>query len=318
MRLARIAGPAGPRPAIVVADRAHPLPPETDILSLAMSRSATDDILAVCEPAVPVVGECLLTPFDPGTFRDFMTFEQHVEGVGRAFGSNGAIEPAWYEIPAFYFSNPHSFHGPADPVAVPPGCERFDFELEVGAVIGRDGFNLSVDEAAEVIAGYTIINDWSARDLQRHEMAVHLGPAKGKDSATTIGPHLVTPDELEDRLRDGRLDLAVSASVNGDLIGTDTLANMAWSFAEMISYASRGTWVRAGDLFGSGTTGGGCLAEWWGRLGPDAHQPLAVGDIVTLRVDRLGTLRTTVVEGVAAHPLGTARRVPPERWSATT
>ena len=190
---------------------------------------------------------------------------------------------------------------------IPPGCKLFDFELEVAAIIGRDGYNLTVEEAVGHIAGFTIFNDWSARDLQAYEMRIGLGPAKGKDTASTLGPYLVTRDELEAYRRGDRYDLAMSVFVNNKCIGTDSLANAAWSFPEMIAYASCGTMVRAGDVIASGTCGNGCLVEFWGRSGKQDPPPLAIGDVVTMMVDGLGTIQNTVVSGAPPHPI---RRAP--------
>ncbi|WP_405970550.1 fumarylacetoacetate hydrolase family protein [Streptomyces sp. NBC_00988] len=255
----------------------------------------------------------LLPPLQPSTIRDFMTFEQHVEGVARGYGEYGdTVPPEWYAQPAFYFSNPYSVVGAHDDVPVPPGCTRFDFELEVAAVIGRRGRDLSPEEARDHIAGYTILNDWSARDLQGFEMRVKLGPAKGKDSATTLGPCLVTADELDPhRDAEGRFDLKARVSVNGDVIGWDNLTHMAWTFEEMTAYASRGTEVRPGDVLGSGTCGNGCLAEFWGRRGKLSPPPLAPGDTVTVQVEGIGTVSNTVVEGTSPVPIRPAR---PRAW----
>lgn len=290
----------------IVDDAVHLLPAGVTMLDLLRTagplvtpaRDAAEDPEAVALQSVR-----LLAPVpQPPSIRDFMAFHQHVEGVAMLMG-DGVVGPEFDEFPAFYFTNPHAVVGPYDDIPVPPDCHVLDFELEVAAVIGRDGFNLSVEEAAEHIAGYTVLNDWSARDVQGREMRAHLGPAKGKDTATTLGPALVTPDELADRTVDGRLDLALQVRVNGELVGEDTLANMAWTFAELISYASRGTWVRAGDVIGSGTCGNGCLAELWGRQGRDSRPPLAVGDLVELDVERLGRTANRIVAGVAAQPL---------------
>jgi 2-keto-4-pentenoate hydratase/2-oxohepta-3-ene-1,7-dioic acid hydratase in catechol pathway len=217
-------------------------------------------------------------PVPVASIRDFITFEQHTAGSLRSVTGSGEVPDAWYEAPAFYFTNPHAAIGSGMPVPMPPGCEVLDFELEVAVVIGKAGFNLSVAEAFDHVAGFTILNDWSARDLQSREMRVGLGPAKGKDSATTLGPLLVTPDELVDHERDGRYDLAMEVFVNDSRIGGDTLANMSWTFAELIAYASRGTWVHPGDVLGSGTCGGGCLAELWGWRGERQPPPLRIDD----------------------------------------
>ena len=159
------------------------------------------------EPARAAGEVRLLAPLAPRTIRDYVTFEEHVEGVRASVDRGRGVPEAWYEAPTFYFTNPHAVTGPFDDVAVPPGCELLDFELEVAAVIGRDGRDLPPAEADGHIAAYTIYNDWSARDLQRREMQVGLGPAKGKDFANTLGPWLVTADELEPYRRDDRLDL---------------------------------------------------------------------------------------------------------------
>jgi len=256
---------------------------------------------------VPLEAVHLLPPVEPPSIRDFLTFEQHVDGMVRLHDPPREIHPQWYEAPTFYFSNPHSVVGAHDDVAIPPGCEVFDYELEVAAVIGRDGRDLTPEQAREHILGYTIFNDWSARDLQFAEMQVGLGPAKGKDSAITLGPWLVTADELEPFRRGGRLDLQLEVLVNGERVGGDTLASMAWSFEELAAYASRGAWVRAGDVLGSGTCGGGCLAELWGRSGRREPPPLVVGDVVTMSVEGIGTISNRVVAGIEPVQVPRAR-----------
>jgi 2-keto-4-pentenoate hydratase/2-oxohepta-3-ene-1,7-dioic acid hydratase in catechol pathway len=285
------------REGIVIDDQIHPLPTDTDIFKILNN----DSVLSSCENPVSLESARLLPPVQPRAIRDFITFEQHVLGAYAGIGR--AVPAEWYEIPTFYFTNPHCLIGANDPVPVPPGCRLFDFELEVAAIIGRDGYNLTVAEASRCIAGFAIFNDWSARDLQSYEMRIGLGPAKGKDTASTLGPYLVTPDELETYRRGDRYDLGMSVFVNGNLVGTDSLANAAWSFPEMIAYASRGTMVRAGDVIGSGTCGNGCLLEFWGRNGKHDPPPLAIGDVVTMKVDGLGTIRNTVVAGPPAHPV---------------
>ncbi len=262
---------------------------------------------ALAGPAGPHVSEVrLLAPLQPPTVRDFVTFEEHVEGMRAGAG----VPEQWYAAPTFYFGNPYAVIGPHDDVPVPPGSQLLDFELEVAAVISREGRDLTPEQARDHIAGYTIFNDWSARDLQTAEMAVGLGPCKGKDTATTLGPGLVTPDELEHhRDADGLLRLALTAEVNGRVVGSDLLSNMSWTFEEMVAYASRGTAVRPGDVLGSGTCGnGGCLAELWGR-GAERH-PLRPGDVVTLTVEGIGAVSTTVVPGAEVRPLPRARHRP--------
>ena len=180
------------------------------------------------------------------------------------------VPDAWYDAPTFYFTNPHALYGPGQPVPRPALCRALDFEMEVGVVLGRGGTSLTEAEANDAIFGYTIVNDWSARDLQSREMQVGLGPAKGKDFATSIGPWIVTADELEPfHDADGFLDLDCTAYVNGERIGHDRLAHMHWTFPQMIAYASRDSVVLAGDLLGSRHDG-------WRRLpgralGPQRH-----------------------------------------------
>lgn len=260
----------------------------------------------------------LLPPLRPPALRDFVAFEEHVEGVVRSVTGTSVVADEWYAAPAFYFTNPHTLIGAADPVAIPPGCQVLDFELEVAAVIGTGGSNLDVAAARDAIIGYTIMNDWSARDLQRAEMKVGLGPAKGKDFASTLGPWLVTADEVETRHDgDGFLDLDMTVTVNDRLVGWDSLANMSWTFAELAAYASRGSMLRPGDVLASGTCGnGGCLAELWGRNGTIDPPALQAGDVVTMTVDGLGRLRNTVVEGSDPHPVQPARRRSPSARSA--
>ncbi len=254
--------------------------------------------------AVPLAEVRLLAPIRPASVRDFVTFEEHVEGVRRSIDGGGGVPEAWYDAPTFYFTNPHTIIGPDDDAVFPAACAARDFELEVAVVLGGV---LGGDDAT--IFGYTIFNDWSARDLQRREMQVNLGPAKGKDFASTLGPWIVTADELEPyRDADGFLDLWCSASVNGVEIGRDRLSHMGWTFETMILYAARDSKVVSGDVLCSGTVGnGGCLAELWGRHGAQTPPPLRPGDIVTLTVQGIGSLTNRVAVGAPAPPLPPAR-----------
>ncbi|MEV7098631.1 fumarylacetoacetate hydrolase family protein [Amycolatopsis sp. NPDC051045] len=295
---------------VVGDDGLHPLPADTTVLDVVRAGlPAALDVgaAALRGAAVPLADVRLLPPLAPPTVRDFVAFEEHVEGVVASVSGGDGVPAEWYEAPTFSFTNPYALLGAHDDVPVPPGCALFDFELEVAAVIGGDGASLTPEQARQAIFGYTILNDWSARDLQRREMKVQLGPAKGKDSATTLGPWLVTADELAAyHDEDGFLALEMRVAVNGVEVGHDLLSNMGWPFAELVSYASRGTWVRAGDVLGSGTCGnGGCLAELWGR-GRDIPS-LAPGDVVEMTVEGLGTIRNTVVAGTTLPPVAVAR-----------
>ena len=270
-------------------------PVGTDLLATATAREEPD----TGAPVVPLTAVRLLPPVQPASFRDFVAFEQHVAGASAMLADPAAAMAAWYESPTLLFGSPHAMVADGDPVAAPAGSEALDFELEVGVVIGRDGRDLTPQEAGEHIAGFFVVNDWSARDIQRREMRGGLGPVKSKDFATTIGPWLVTPDELESARVGDRLDLRMSVSINGVEFGSDSLAHMGWSFEELVSYASRSAWVRAGDVIASGTCAGGALAEVWGRTGRQEPPPLRAGDVVTMTVDRLGTISNPVV---AAEP----------------
>jgi 2-keto-4-pentenoate hydratase/2-oxohepta-3-ene-1,7-dioic acid hydratase in catechol pathway len=296
----------------------HELPARTTVLDLVragLPAALEAGAEALRGPAVPVDRVRLLPPLQAPTVRDFVAFEEHVEGVRKSVDGQAGVVEEWYQAPTFYFSNPHALIGAHDDVPVPPGSQRLDFELEVAVVVGRDGASLTPEQARGHVFGYTVMNDWSARDLQAREMKVGLGPAKGKDSATTLGPWLVTADELEPhRDAEGFLTLDMRVSVNGTEVGRDLLSNMGWPFEELISYASRGTWVRAGDVLGSGTCGnGGCLAELWGRRGEQVPPPLRPGDVVEMTVEGIGTIRNRVVAGVELPPVRAARPRPRSR-----
>ena len=248
----------------------------------------------------------LLAPVpQPPTVRDFYAFEQHVKTARQRRGLE--MDPDWYEIPVFYFSNPYAIFGPDGDIPVAPGSAELDYELEVAAIVGRSGQNLDPAGAEQHIAGFCVMNDWSARDLQRREMKLSMGPMKGKDFATSLGPMLVTTDELASARSGHAYDLAMTARVNGTEYSRASLADIHWSFGEMLAYASRGTWVHPGDVIGSGTCGTGCILELSLVHGGDRYPWLHSGDVVELEVDRLGVLRNRVVEGPPVHPLRPVR-----------
>ena len=206
----------------------------------------------------------------PPAVRDFYVFEQHVRTARVARGLE--VPPEWYEQPVFYFSNPAAIYGPEDEIPYPAGTAELDYELEVAAVIGVDG----------QIGGFTVMNDWSARDLQRREMKVGLGPAKGKDFATSLGPFVVTADEF-----DGRSGTMI-ARVNGEERSRGELADMHFSWEEIVAHAALNTVLLPGDVLGSGTVGTGCILEHGdGRW-------LQPGDVVELEVEGIGVLRNRI------------------------
>jgi 2-keto-4-pentenoate hydratase/2-oxohepta-3-ene-1,7-dioic acid hydratase in catechol pathway len=220
----------------------------------------------------------LLVPILPASLRDFLAFEDHVKLGAERRGTD--VPDSWYEIPVYYKGNHRAVIGPEETVAWPPFTEVLDFELEVAAIVGRRGRDLSEEDAEARIFGYTVMNDWSARDLQSKEMAAWLGPAKSKDFATSLGPYVVTPDEFDPS------SARLVARVNGEVWGEGHLADARWSFAQMIAYVSQGEDVWPGDVYGSGTFGGGC--------GLDQGRSLSAGDVVELEVEGLGVLRNTV------------------------
>jgi fumarylacetoacetate (FAA) hydrolase len=229
----------------------------------------------------------------PPSLRDFYAFEGHVRTMWERRG--GEVPEAWYRLPIFYFSNVSEVRGPDDPVWSPAASIELDYELEVAAIVDTSARDLPPERAEEAIGGYTIFNDWSARDLQRDETVVRLGPAKGKDFASSFGPWIVTPDELADARDSGATGprLAMTAEVNGVETSRGNWSDAQFSFGEMLARASADVLVRPGDLLGSGTVGTGCLLEVRDETLGRYLQP---GDVVTLRVERLGALRTPIVE----------------------
>jgi fumarylacetoacetate (FAA) hydrolase len=264
----------------------------TDLVDGFAPRGAAGDDDAVLDPADLAFGPPVLRP---PSLRDFYAFEGHVRTMWERRG--GEVPEAWYRLPIFYFSNVSEIRGPDEPVWSPAASAELDYELEIAALIDTPVVDLAPERGEEAIGGYTILNDWSARDLQREETVVRLGPAKGKDFASSIGPWLVTPDELGTaaaRAAGGTgPDRAMTAEVNGSETSRGRWSDAQFSFGAMVARASADVRLRPGDLLGSGTVGTGCLLEvkdaTLGRyLGP--------GDEVVLRVDGLGALRTSIVE----------------------
>jgi len=287
---------------VVRGDLVYPFPSAVtvaDVVELGIDAARALDVL----DGVPLAEVRLGVPLQPASIRDFVAFERHVEGVRRAVDGRGGVPEAWYDAPTFYFTNPHTLFGPYADVPFPAASVARDFELEVAAVIGPAG----------TIFGYTIFNDWSARDLQSREMQVNLGPAKGKDFAGSLGPWLVTADELDSyKDADGFLELECVAMVNGVEVGRDLLSHMGWTFETMLAYAARDSRVVPGDVLGSGTVGnGGCLAELWGRSGVQEPPPLRDGDVVTLTVQGIGSLTNRIVSAPPAAPIPPFRKVDP-------
>jgi 2-keto-4-pentenoate hydratase/2-oxohepta-3-ene-1,7-dioic acid hydratase in catechol pathway len=308
MRWATFRNPSGDeRVGVLVEGRIHALEPGPRLIDLLgddgdglteAGRKAVDHPAEVVDPA----SVTFLAPVPrPPSIRDFYAFEQHARTARQRRGLE--MDPDWYELPVFYFTNPAAVIGNGAEVAVPPGSSELDYELEVAAVVGKGGSDLDPGEAEGHIAGFCVMNDWSARDLQRREMKLSLGPAKGKDFATSLGPVLVTPDELEPHRSGPAYDLTMRAEVNGNEYSRGSLADIYWSFGEMLAYASRGTRLLPGDVIGSGTCGTGCILELSAVHGADRYPWLEPGDEVTVEVEQLGRLTNRVVEGRPLRPL---------------
>ncbi|OBI50394.1 fumarylacetoacetate hydrolase family protein [Mycobacterium sp. E787] len=300
----------GERAGVLSGDEIHATPPGVTLLDLIGRgadglRRAGEEALRAPSVVARLDEVRLLAPIPrPPSIRDSLCFLDHMRNCQAAFGSGRVLADTWYRIPAFYFACPATVLGPYDDAPTAPGSAWQDFELEIAAVIGTTGRDLTVEEAERAVIGYTIFNDWSARDLQQLEGQLAIGQGKGKDSGVTLGPYLVTPDELEPHRRDGKLDLQVTALVNDAVIGSGSTAQMDWTFGEVISYVSRGVTLIPGDVIGSGTVPTCTLIE---HLNPAALESfpgwLRDGDVVTLRVDGLGETRQTVRASGAPHPL---------------
>ena len=239
---------------------------------------------------LPLADVRLLAPvIQPPTVRDFIAYEEHAS-------NQGTREPneVWYRMPVFYFSNPLCIYGTDAQIPYPSASSQFDYELEIGIVIGREGRDVPADAALDHIAGFMIFNDWSARDLQVDEMAFGLGPAKGKDTASSIGPWLVTTDELLPYLKDGRLKLKCEVRVNGDhWLKDGAAADAYFTFGDMVERASKDSRIVPGDVIGSGTVGGGSIREAI-RKGYEKARFLEPGDVVEHEVEAIGVLRGTI------------------------
>lgn len=235
----------------------------------------------------------LLKPVEPVAMRDFMVFAEHVMPSWQR-GGLGRGPEVWYQQPIGYFSNVATMYGPREAIEIPGGVASLDFELEVGAVIGSGARSVTPTEAARHIAGYLILCDWSARDLQMREMQGNLGPFKGKDFASSLGPIFVTPDELATRRKGTGYDLLMTAAVNGREYGHDHWSSAYWSFEELISYSSWNSTVETGSIIGSGTCQGGCIMELSTRHGPENYPWLTPGDEVSLSIETMGAISVRV------------------------
>jgi len=226
----------------------------------------------------------------PPTLRDFYAFEQHVRTANQNRGRD--IPDNWYKFPVFYFTNPNAIFGPDEEVPYPAYTEALDYELEIAAIVGKAGVNIQPEDASKYIFGYTIFNDWSARDVQRDEMKVALGPAKGKDFASSLGPVIATADEFssETEGKPGVHKAAMVARVNGEERSRGDFRDIYWSFGQILARASESVMLYPGEVIGSGTVGTGCLLELTKAQGPW----LQPEDVVELEIEGIGVLRNEV------------------------
>lgn len=226
----------------------------------------------------------------PPTLRDGYAFESHVKTANANRGRE--VPEEWYKYPIFYFTNPNNIFGPEDDIPYPAYTQEMDYELEIAAVVGKPGRDIKPEDAPDHIFGYTIFNDWSARDIQRDEMKIGLGPAKGKDFASTLGPSIVTSEDFSERSvnRPGVYDLEMIGRVNGIQRSRGNFKDMYWSFGDILARASESVTLLPGDVIGSGTVGTGCLLELTKAKGPW----LKKGDVVELEIERIGILRNKV------------------------
>jgi fumarylacetoacetate (FAA) hydrolase len=276
------------QPALVIDDRVHTLP-YSDMYAV-MEAGADVAASKASKDSISVDEVKFLSPLQPKTLRDAYAFETHVKTANRNRGQD--VPEIWYEFPVFYFSNPVNDFGQNDEIPYPSYTDAIDYELEIAVVIGKPGINLSPEQAPNHIFGFTIFNDWSARDLQMREMKTNFGPVKSKDFACSFGPVIVTPDSLADKATDrpGVYDLLMTAKVNGKELSRGNFNDIYWSFGDIISRASQSVELSPGDVIGSGTVGTGCLYELTKNEGPWLKE----GDIVELEIERIGILRNTV------------------------
>jgi len=275
-----------PQPALVSNSRVYPLP-FADMRAVIQTGA---DKIQLPETFFAMDEVKFHAPLRPNTLRDAYAFEQHVKTANQNRGRD--VPEEWYKFPVFYHTNPNSIFGPDDEIPYPHYTQALDFELEIAVIIGTGGINIRPEDAPKHIFGYTIFNDWSARDIQREEMKVGLGPAKGKDFASSLGPVIVTSEALADRTvdRPGVYDLTMTAKVNGVEMSRGNFQDIFWSFGEIIARASDTCELQPGDVIGSGTVGTGCLLELTKTQGPWLNE----GDVVELKIERIGVLKNII------------------------
>ncbi|MCE9645223.1 MAG: fumarylacetoacetate hydrolase family protein [Chloroflexi bacterium] len=281
---------APPQPALVSNGRVHLLPFADMVAAI---RAGADQFPNFTSSTTYPMDEVkFLAPLRPISLRDAYAFEQHVKSASQNRGRQ--VPTGWYKFPVYYYNNVNSIFGPDDVIPYPAFTSALDYELEIAVIIGKGGRDIKAEDAAKHIFGYTIFNDWSARDVQSEELKIGLGPAKGKDFASSLGPVIVTSEALAKRAADrpGVYDLVMTAKVNGVEMSRGNLSDIFWSFGEIIARASDSVELMPGDVIGSGTVGTGCLLELTKAQGPW----LKDGDLVELEIEEIGILKNTIGE----------------------
>ncbi len=280
------------QPGVLVEDAVYPLPFASMLDLIQAGKPGLDQARRATEgKRLSLERIRLHAPIQrPPTLRDAYAFETHVKTANATRGRE--VPEDWYKFPIFYFTNPNNIFGPDDEIPYPAYTSELDYELEIAAIIGKPGRDLKPEDAPKHIFGFTILNDWSARDVQREEMRVSLGPAKGKDFASSLGPCILTLDELTDRStgKPGVYDLAMRACINGTERSHGNFKDIDWSFGDILARASESVTLLPGDVIGSGTVGTGCLLELTKAKGPWLQE----GDTVELEIERIGTLRNKI------------------------
>ena len=280
------------RPGLLTEDGILPLPFDSMLELIKAGEKGLDAVRNTPrENLLPLNEARLHAPIPrPPTLRDFYAFEQHVRTANQNRGRE--VPENWYKFPVFYFTNPNSIFGPDEEIPYPSYTQALDYELEIAAIIGKAGVNIPPEDASRYIFGYTIFNDWSARDVQREEMKVALGPAKGKDFASSLGPVIATAEEFapETAGKPGVHPAAMIARVNGQERSRGNFSDIYWSFGQILARASESVMLYPGDVIGSGTVGTGCLLELTKTQGPW----LQPGDEVELEIEGIGVLKNRV------------------------
>jgi fumarylacetoacetate (FAA) hydrolase len=279
---------ASSQPALVMDDRVHTLP-YADMHAV-IAAGAEKAASRASKDSLSLEEVTFHSPIHPTTLRDAYAFETHVKTANRNRGQE--VPENWYKFPVFYFSNPNNNYGHEETIPYPSYTAALDYELEIAVVIGKPGIDIKPEQASDHIFGYTVFNDWSARDLQVQEMKVNFGPVKSKDFACSFGPVIVTPEALGDKAleRPGVYDLDMIARVNGVEMSRGNFSDIYWSIGDILARASQSVMLNRGDVIGSGTVGTGCLYELTKNQGPW----LKHGDVVELEIERIGVLKNMV------------------------